>query len=101
MAWRCSYGVENCPICKRHEATLDAKRKAEKVLKRIQDGLTNGSIKAIVKNGKVTFVGVQVGELDGATEECVYRAIMVSGSALAKAAIAKAQQQAGPRVIRI
>lgn len=62
----------------------------------IGQGLAAGRIKARVgPQGSVTFVGVKDEERDGITDACAYRRIMATGSALAKAAIARAEALAG------
>lgn len=45
-------------------------------------------------------MGWDEAERDGVTDACAYRRLMVSGSALAKAAIAHAEQLAGHSVDR-
>lgn len=50
--------------------------------------------------GAVVFEGITAEERDGITDACAYRRLMVSGSALAKAKIAQAEQLAGRGVDR-
>jgi hypothetical protein len=50
--------------------------------------------------GGIAFDGLSDAERDGVTDACAYRRLMVSGSALAKAAIARAEQLAGRSVDR-
>jgi hypothetical protein len=70
-----------------------------KVVDRIATALTQGRVKAKVgPQGAIAFEGLSEAERDGVTDACAYRRIMVSGSALAKAAIAKAEQLAGRSV---
>lgn len=97
MAWRCSYGVENCPICRRPQEDENQTRlRKEKLLKQVQSGLLAGRIKPVLKNGRMTLQGITEEEqIAGDGDEQILRAIMVGGSALAKAAIAKAEQLAG------
>lgn len=70
------------------------------VVERISDALTTGRVKPVVDKVKraIVFVGLTDGERDGVTDACAYRRLMVSGSALAKAAIARAEQLAGVKV---
>lgn len=79
-------------------------QRAEEVRKTVATigaGLANGRIKARVgPQGGIAFVGVTDDERDGVTDACAYRRLMVSGSALAKAAIARAEQIAGRTVDR-
>lgn len=75
-----------------------SERKAEvrKAADKISKGLAAKRIKPVVsKTGAIAFVGVTDEERDGVTDACAYRLIMVHGSALAKAEIARAEQIAG------
>lgn len=65
-------------------------------------GLASGKIKPVVdrKTGAIAFDGITSDERDGVTDACAYRRLMVSGSALAKASIARAEQMAGRSVDR-
>lgn len=63
--------------------------------------LASGQIKPRVgPQGAIAFEGWDATERDGVTDACAYRQLMVSGSALAKAAIARAEQLAGRSVDR-
>ena len=63
--------------------------------------LASGRVKAIVgPQGAIAFEGWDVAERDGVTDACAFRRIMVTGSVLAKAAIARAEQLAGRTVDR-
>jgi hypothetical protein len=78
-----------------------SQRKAEvrKVVERISQKLATGTVKPVVsKQGAITFTGITNEERDGVTDACAYRQIMVHGSALAKAAILRAEQLAGRSV---
>lgn len=50
--------------------------------------------------GAVAFTGLTEVDRDGVTDACMYRRLMVSGSALAKAAVARAEQMSGRAVNR-
>ena len=50
--------------------------------------------------GAIAFLGLTDSERDGVTDNCAYRRLMASGSALAIAAIAKAEQLAGRSIDR-
>lgn len=50
--------------------------------------------------GAVAFVGWEGEQRDGVTDNCAYRRIMSTGSALAKAAIARAEQLSGRSINR-
>jgi hypothetical protein len=67
----------------------------------LSGALASGRIKARVGvQGAIAFEGWSDAERDGVTDACAYRRLMVSGSALAKAAIARAEQMAGRSVDR-
>lgn len=98
MVWVCSFGVPECPICKRNrldaEAQAKAEAKAKAILDRVQRGLVAGTatLKIDRITGKPTLKGIAT---EGAGDDCILRAILVSGSALAKAQIAQAERIAG------
>ena len=50
--------------------------------------------------GGVAFIGLSAEDRDGVTDACMYRRIMATGTPLAKAAIARAEQLAGRSVDR-
>lgn len=50
--------------------------------------------------GAITFIGIPNEDRDGMTDACIYRMITRSGSASAKMAIMRAEQQAGRGVDR-
>lgn len=63
--------------------------------------MRTGKVNArIGPQGAIAFVGWADVERDGVTDACAYRRIMATGSALAKAQIAKAEQIAGRSVDR-
>ncbi len=71
------------------------------VVAKLQAALVAGRVRAKVgPTGGVAFVGLEDGERDGVTDACMYRRLMATGSALAKAAIAKAEMLAGRNVDR-
>ena len=72
------------------------KEEVRAAVERFVKGLTSGQVKARVgPQGGVAFEGVPDKERDGVTDACVYRRIMSTGSAMAKMAIARAEQLAG------
>jgi hypothetical protein len=80
-----------------------AQRKDEvrKTVDNFGKGLASGRVKAKVgPQGAVTFSGLDAKERAGVTDACAYRQLMVRGSALARAAIARAEQIAGRSVDR-
>jgi hypothetical protein len=50
--------------------------------------------------GAIAFVDFPESERDGVTDACIYRRLMATGSALAKAKIARAEQLSGRTVSR-
>lgn len=68
-------------------------------VEKISKALASGSVTAKVnRQGGIAFAGVADSDRDGVTDACVYRRLMVSGSALAKAKIAAAELRAGVAV---
>lgn len=71
------------------------------VVERVVRGLAAGRISAKVgPTGGIAFLGIDATERDGVTDACMYRRVMATGSALAKAAIAKAEALSGRAVNR-
>jgi hypothetical protein len=78
-------------------------QRAEEVRKVVYDVnslISAGKIKPIIdkKTGAIAFQGVDDTIRDGVTDGCIYRRLMVTGSSLTKAAIARAEQIAGRSV---
>jgi predicted RNA-binding protein YlxR (DUF448 family) len=72
-----------------------------KVVAAIEERLKARLVRVRVgKQGAVAFDGVSEQERRGITDACIYRRLMVSGSALARAQIARAEQLAGRTVDR-
>ncbi len=70
-----------------------------RVLDLVQSALVAGRVKVRVgPQGAVAFEGISEVERDGVTDACIYRRLMVSGSALARAKVAQAEQLAGRTV---
>lgn len=68
---------------------------------RLAQGLATGRVRAkIGPQGGIAFTGLTDEERDGATDNCLYRRLLATGSATAKAAIARAEQLAGRTVDR-
>ena len=68
---------------------------------KLNQAIIAGRVKPIVgPQGAITFQGWTDEDRCAVTDACAYRIIMVSGSALAKAAIARAEQLAGRTVDR-
>jgi hypothetical protein len=67
----------------------------------VSDALAAGRVRVKVgPQGAVAFEGITAAERDGLTDACIYRRVMVSGSALARAAIARGEQLSGRTVNR-
>lgn len=67
-----------------------------RAITRLSEALATGRAKVKVgPQGAIAFEGLTADERDGVTDACAYRRIMVTGSALARAAIARAEQLAG------
>ena len=78
-------------------------RKAEvaAVVARLSALLTAGTVKPVIgPQGAIAFQGLTDEQRDGVTDACAYRRLMATGSATAKAAIARAEQLAGRSVDR-
>lgn len=72
-----------------------------KVQELVAKKLIEKRVKAIIgATGGIAFTGLSTEERDGVTDACIYRRIMATGSALARAEIAKAEQMAGRSVDR-
>ena len=66
------------------------------VVSRLSQYLASGKVKTVIgPTGAVAFTGLTEQERDGVTDACAYRRVMATGSALAKAAIAKAEALSG------
>lgn len=80
------------------------KQRADEVkamVAKLAAALAAGKVKAVVgPTGGVAFTGLTDQDRDGVTDACAYRRIMATGSALAKAAIARAEQLSGRAVNR-
>jgi hypothetical protein len=84
---------------KRRQTIQQRAAEVRSVTERVSQGLTAGRIKAKVgPQGAIAFLGLTDEERDGVTDACVYRRLMVTGSALARAKIAQAEQMAGRTV---
>lgn len=75
----------------------ERKDEVRRATERFITGLKANRVKVVIdkKTGAVAFTGLTEEERDGVTDACAYRRIMVSGSAMALAAIARAEQLAG------
>jgi hypothetical protein len=93
-------------VCEtRLKAKQTAQQRAEDVRRavvRLSTALASGRVTAKVgPQGAIAFVGWSDGERDGISDACAYRRLMIEGSVLAKAAIARAEQLAGRSVSKV
>lgn len=90
------------PCDRRLKPNQTIQQRAEEIretVSRIQTGLANGSIKAIVgPQGGVAFQGLAESDRNGVTDNCAYRRILATGSATSKMALMKAEQLAGRKI---
>lgn len=71
----------------------------EDAVRKVDAGLSAGRVKAkIGPQGAVAFEGINETDRNGASDICIYRRLMVKGSASARLAIARAEQMAGRSV---
>jgi hypothetical protein len=92
-----------CDRTPRPNQSLDQRKtEVRTAIAALSAALAAGTAKAIVSRatGSVAFRGWEEGENARVSDACAFRMIMVSGSALAKQAIARAEQLAGRTVDR-
>jgi hypothetical protein len=80
-----------------------SQRKAEvrEAVTKLSRAIVAGRVKPIIgPQGAIAFQGWSNEDRAGVSDACAFRIVMVSGSALAKAAIARAKQLAGRSVDR-
>lgn len=71
------------------------------VVERASKLLVSGKAKAIISTqGAIAFDGLTATDRDGVTDNCLYRRLMSTGSALARQQIARAEALAGRKVDR-
>lgn len=79
----------------------ERKTQVKAVIEGLSKALAAGRVKVVVgPQGAVGFQGWTTEEKAFVSDACAYRLLMVSGSALAKAAISRAEQMAGRGVDR-
>lgn len=82
-----------------NQTLSERKDEVKRAVEAISKALASGSIKAkIGPQGAVAFEGLTEADRKGISDACVYRQIMVRGSALAKAKISLAEHMAGRTV---
>ena len=91
-----------CDTQRRPQQTLD-QRKAEvlSAIDALARSLASGKVKPVIgPQGAIAFQGWTEGREARVTDACAFRIVMSQGSALAKQAIARAEQLAGRTVSR-
>lgn len=84
---------------KRRQTISERKIEVKKAVEKLSTGIVAGRIKPkIGPQGAIAFEGFTEAERDGVTDACAYRRLMIEGSPLARAAIARAEQLAGRTV---
>ena len=84
---------------KRNQTANQRIAEAQKVVEKVSAGITAGRVKVVIgPQGAVAFQGISEQDRDGVSDACIYRRMLVSGSALARQAIARAEQLAGRKV---
>lgn len=85
---------------KPNQTITQRKLEITEVVDRIQKGLVNGSMKLLLsKDGAVAFSGISDADKNNVTDACIFRRIMATGSALAKAKLQAAQALLGKPVV--
>ena len=75
------------------------KTEIKKAVDTLSAGLASGRIKPVIgRQGAIAFAGWSDEDRNSVTDACAYRQIMVTGSSMAKVAIARAEQMAGVSV---
>jgi hypothetical protein len=85
---------------KRGQSIQQRAAEVKKVASDVNSLIASGRVKPVVdkRTGAIAFQGLDDNLRDGATDACIYRRIMVSGSSLTKAALQRAEQLAGRSV---
>lgn len=82
-----------------NQSLSERKAQVKKTIKAIAEAVARGRVKVTVgPQGAIAFVGIPESERNRVTDACIYRQIMIGDSALAKAAIMRAEQISGRRV---
>ncbi len=85
---------------KPNQTITQRKLEISEVVDRIQKGLVNGSMRLqLSASGAPAFAGLSEADKNNVTDACIYRRIMATGSALAKAKLASAQALLGKPVV--
>lgn len=86
---------------RRNQTLSQRKADVKKAVETLDRAVLRRKVKPVVgPQGSITFAGWTEEERDGISDACAYRLIMQTGSALARAEIAKAELLAGRAVDR-
>jgi hypothetical protein len=86
---------------KRGQTIQQRASEVRRVADTVADKVSRGQVKVKVgPQGGIVFAGLDDVERDGVTDNCLYRRLMSTGSALAKQAIERAELMAGRKVDR-
>jgi hypothetical protein len=86
---------------KKGQTISERKVEIKESVDKLAAALAAGKVKPVVgAKGGIAFPGWAEGQANGVTDNCGYRKIMSSGSALAKLAIERAEMMAGRKVDR-
>ena len=92
------------PCDRKLKAGQSIQQRADEIrraVERMSAKLASGAARVVIgPKGSIAFSGISDEERDGVTDACAYRRLMVSGSALAKAAISRAELLSGTAVNR-
>jgi hypothetical protein len=86
----------------KNQTLSQRKTQVKEIIAFTDELIRKSKVKVVVdkRSGAVAFVGMTDSERGGVSDACTYRMIMASGTALAKQAIARAEQLAGRGVSR-
>lgn len=85
---------------RRRQTISERVAEVKTVVNDVNSLIAAGKVKPVIDKmtGAIAFNGLDENLRDGVTDACIYRRIMVSGSSLTKAAIARAEQLSGRAV---
>lgn len=91
---------ENYNNSRRRQTISERANEIRQIVTDVNSLIAAGKVKPIVdkRTGAVAFQGLDETIRDGATDACIYRRLMVSGSSLTKAKLAQAEAVAGRTV---
>jgi len=86
----------------KNQTLTERKTQVKEIIAFTDELIRKNKVRVVVdkRTGAVAFSGMTDAERGGVSDACTYRVIMATGSALAKQAIARAEQLAGRTVNR-